>query len=70
VSEWRNTFSTKAISIVSSWFEDKELFPTSDDVAARVKYLLGKDSPWLWKNGFELPSEGQVRIAYLFSFQY
>jgi hypothetical protein len=69
VSEWRNTFGNKAISIVSSWFEDNERFPTIDDVVAYIDYLLGKDSPWLWKNGLEPLSEGQVRILCLFLFQ-
>lgn len=60
VFEWRGLFGTKAISIVSKWFNDEELFPTTADVVARVKYLLGNDSPWLWKNGLEPPAEGKV----------
>ena len=70
VFEWRSSFGVKAVAVVSQWLENKQLFPTTADVAARVKYLLGNDSPWLWGNGLEPPAKGEVCIPHIPSFQY
>jgi hypothetical protein len=63
VAEWCNIFGSTAIEVVSEYFEDESRFATADEIATRVRYLLGAgdEIPWLWKNRFEPPSAGVVR---------
>jgi hypothetical protein len=71
-SEWRNAFGATAINIVSDTFNNHKAFDVKAGekttreakIAARVKYLLGNDLPWLWENGFEPPKAGMVCDSY------